>query len=398
MDTYRRYVRFFGLLLAALAVATAAVNVTVDPFNTFAVVSPDGLFPHRDQKSRTSKAERLAAEPWELVIIGSSRAQMALDPKESAWGSSHNYNAALAGAGQHESNLVAEFALACGSPSTLVMCVDMLGFAAARTAQSDFDASRFNPELDRFDYVVGLALGGNSLEKSSRTLRTAAGLREANEYRTDGFRPPPEDDPPDRRALFELTLRGFLVDRMTYVDYRYDAARAEHLGRIAAECRREGVELVLVILPVHALQLEMIRALGQWEAFEEVKRGLVAAAASANALDGPEPLGPPVALWDFTGHTGRVTEAVPAAGDTAGMEWFYESSHSTPALGREVIKRIRAHPDADPDFGVRLTAETLDAHLERLRRERDTYPERAPEDAGWLEELYHATAGQRAAP
>ncbi len=271
----------------------------------------------------------------------------------------------------------------------MVYCVDLLGLGANRGTRRDFEESRFNPALDRFDYWIGSAIGRGSLQRSFNTLR-AASKGEAPDNRIDGFRDKPLRSVPRHRELFKRSLENFLVDPMTYNAFEYVPERLENLGRVAVNARRRGIEFAILIPPVHALQLEAMRLMGIWDDFERAKRELTAIVTEANRVPAAAP---PMELWDFTGYTGQVAEPVPGLeAPEQRMRYFFESSHFSPELGHLVIARIRSHSSADPSFGVRLDATNLEAHLESIRTQRERYVKESTHEIDWVDGIYRSTA------
>jgi hypothetical protein len=149
----------------------------------------------------------------------------------------------------------------------------------------------------------------------------------------------------------------------------------------------------VIIPPVHAIQLEVMRGMDLFDDFERMKRELAAIAAEANAAPAA---GRAVEVWDFTGYAGPLAEPVPAADEPdRAMHWFFESSHCTPALGHLVIQTIRTGQPALDGFGARLHPDTIDAHLERLRADREGWAAEYPHEVRWTIDLLDRTRPER---
>jgi hypothetical protein len=132
----------------------------------------------------------------------------------------------------------------------------------------------------------------------------------------------------------------------------------------------------VVINPVHAVQLETLRIAGLWPTFEQWKRDVVGLAEK-----GP---GPAIPVWDFTGYEGPPAEPVPPDDDRASrMKWFFECSHFTEALGDRVLSRVLLPAERgteDDSFGARLESGSLEAHLDRIRQDREGYASAFPHE------------------
>jgi hypothetical protein len=109
----------------------------------------------------------------------------------------------------------------------------------------------------------------------------------------------------------------------------------------------------------------------------------------------------PIPLWDFTGYNSLTTEEVPSAEEEGKpMRWYWESSHFKKELGDLVLDRMFDHHEPSrtipDDFGVLLTTKNIEAHLARIRAERQRYHETHRQEIAEVEYLALATARFRA--
>ena len=93
---YRAYMCVYGLGLATLTIALAGVNVAVDPYLVFASVSMDSFGPHRGG-AKPYKAEMVRRQGPGILLLGSSRTEIGIDPLSAEWGSATVLDASLAG-------------------------------------------------------------------------------------------------------------------------------------------------------------------------------------------------------------------------------------------------------------------------------------------------------------
>jgi hypothetical protein len=129
-------------------------------------------------------------------------------------------------------------------------------------------------------------------------------------------------------------------------------------------CQSHGIELTVFIPPSHAHLLDRIYDAGLGDAFEQWKTELAARVSGPSARS--------VTVWDFSGYDAYSTEPVPARGDRrTATQWFWEPAHFKRALGERMLARMLT--DQPSDFGVRLTPETVAAHLAKLRNDRLAY-------------------------
>lgn len=354
-----RFLRIFWACFLAGVGMVFAFNAAVDPFDIHRRIVRDGWNRIKaDPGSRISKAVAVTRDPYDAVILGSSRAEVGFDPRHPGWGADRVYNLSLAGTNMAEVYPVFECARRHNRLRRVLLAVDFLMFSDRRGTSGDFEASRFNPARTRMESFWQENLSLFAVQRSLATLR--ANRKGAPTGYVSGHNP--LEGPFGRkvarmghRALFEEALvQNFLTNPETYGAFRYGPDRVELVRRIVDECRGAGIDLRIVIPPAHVWDLETIRALGLWPAFRRWKGDLVAAARTGDE-------GGSVPVWDFTGYQGMVAEDVPAAGDTrTAMRWFWESSHFKSGLGDRVLDRVLGYQGGarySPLFGNDLTAE-----------------------------------------
>ncbi len=128
---YLKYLRGMmgGILIALVFVAGA--NAMIDPFGIY---RSNGS-PFRDGiGGRLGKAQRLAAQRWDVILLGNSRVEVGLDPEHPGWRGARVFNAGLPGAVFDEFDRAARLAIAGHPPRRIVLCVDLSDFDARRSA------------------------------------------------------------------------------------------------------------------------------------------------------------------------------------------------------------------------------------------------------------------------
>jgi hypothetical protein len=131
----------------------------------------------------------------------------------------------------------------------------------------------------------------------------------------------------------------------------------------------EGTDLRMFVTPVHAVVRVLQQGLGIGERYEFWLKELVRINEEEAALAGK----PPLPLWDFSDPNTVTREPVPTSGDLTPMRWFWEHSHYRKVTGDLVLDRLFGYSKRErplpADFGVRLTAANVDAHITRARDE-----------------------------
>ena len=132
----------------------------------------------------------------------------------------------------------------------------------------------------------------------------------------------------------------------------------------------DGTELHLFVSPLPASIRKIIDAAELGGRFEFWLRELV----RINEEEADRAGRKPFSLWDFSDTNSITGDPVPAADDPTPMHWFWEVSHYRRITGDLVLDRVFGVRDSSrplpDDFGVRLTALSIDEHLERSRTKR----------------------------
>ncbi len=379
----RRRYRLYGLVLAATVLAgvgaVLTLNLLVDPYGIHPWTGLRRLAPYRRWDHRLARAGLLARGDADVLLLGSSRVEMSLDPAHPVWQDRRVYNLGLPGSSIHETARVFDYALRFGQPRLIVLGVDFFQFNETAADHSATRDTPFDPHFNSLRAACDELLGGTptSLVVLYRArcdvpgVVTSAGHRPRLEIRHGC------------RAEFAQELEQWLGDpRFLGRFVPGDASRAA-LRHIVSTCASRGIALHLVINPVHALHLEAIRAAGLWDAFEQWKRDVAHIPAGAAG---------PVALRDFSGYHDFATEPVPPAGDRTGtLRWFWDTHHAKAALGDIVLSQALSNP-APPvrpggGFGQLLTPENVESHLELIRTARARYAEAHAEEVRWVAEI-----------
>ena len=375
---FRGYLVCGCVCAVMFAVILGTVNVVVDPHAAFGEPFFQGLHRYRRLGSRTAKAAALRRAEFEVLVLGSSRSEAGIDTGSAALSGRPTWNASLPGTSLHELEYVWEFAVESKRPELAILFVDLHLFQSASKVSQDFHESLFDPALrgHGHEYFVRQALSGWATRSTVKVLFNWVLGRES-EYTPTVRRVTVGVGRQRHRFQAQLT-RTVLMSSLLVENGGAGRGSFDILDRIVTSSQARGIRLVLVIPPLHALQLEAVRLMGRWSDFELWKSELV------QHLDGSE-----VPVWDFTGYTGVSAEAVPAEGSPESMQWFIDASHCSPALGDRVLARVlETSVDVDPSFGVLLTRGNVEEHRRRIRLDRERWAESHGEDLRWIEGLY----------
>lgn len=390
-----RYRRWLVHLTASclLLIATAVlVNLVVDPFGIYRWVDIEGFNGNKYQATKHTRA----IKPYlfrrirpRALILGSSRAEIGLDPEHPAWGEQMRpvFNFAVGGASIGEVRRLLEFACRHQPPGQVVLGLDLFMFNALRGAGEEPPPASGGD----FSQLAETVFSITALRASLDTLRTQDPLR------YPGYLPNGQITwsyylakvhRHGHHEAFVRTVRKYLAAHYFPPPHRIFTLTApaggsqplEEFARILDLARRHAIDLRLFISPVHAWQLLTIEEAALWPVFEAWKRGLVEAL-TADRQAHPEVAAFP--LWDFSGFNPVTTEALPAPGDTSTlMHYYWEPSHYRKETGDLVLARVLGGGPERPDqFGTRLETATIDGHLAEMRAGLADYSLRHPEAA-----------------
>lgn len=393
---YRRYGALFGGLVGVVLAAVAAFLYVVDPEGTHEKGDGGALHAYRDLIHRRGRARLLESGVWDSALVGSSRVALGYDTDAYGLFGGRTANVGLMDTNLWELVRVAEFALERARIPLIVLFVDLHCLSSSRRKNFDFDRSEFDSNhedglLEHFDELEAEYLSLHELELAFSTLDSEAkGVRRVGRNGVDLRQLPP--DHRYREDTAQHLMRVYLANPGTYLRFQYGADRIVELERFVERAETAGARVVLVMPPKHALQMECMTQIELWDDFERLKRDLAAVATRRR-----------VPVLDFATHHARALERMPRDEELgARMEFWFDSSHGTPALGRIVLERVEAalagQPAPEPLFGVALDESNVEAHLAACVRSRDEWRSANRAEMAWISEVIHADALLRILP
>jgi hypothetical protein len=376
----RRCLRAFLVLTVAGLATLGGLNVAVDPFGAFG--APWLPADSRCGETRTARGELLRRFTGETVLLGTSRTRIGYDGRLDCIPGGPACNLGLDGTHIQELVLVVEQVAEHPHIRRIVLSLDLHLFTGEWLPNSDFRCSRFNRQRSEFEHWCDLLWNGRTVEAALRAVRRT--LRgDVPQHDELGFAVGAADR--FKRTAADVRCRAALTQffgpQGLLAEAAVPASSWAGLRRIIAVCRERGIELTLIIDPVHALMLEGLHACGDGHVYTRWKTELTRIAEAAG-----------VPLWDFTGYSSYTTEPLPTAALDAPGRWFWEPSHFRKELGDLVLERLFNGPRADPGFGVRLTTSNLPGRIAQTARQRQDWRPRA---AGELQLLWEILATQR---
>lgn len=400
-----RYLRLLAVFVALLCAALAGFNVFIDPYGHFDPPKISGVnelplgFNHRPLLAKSLAVSELRPA---TVILGNSRAEAAYDPQHPAIALQPAYNLAIGGAGSSMLRRYFLEALATGGLRQVILALDLTMFdPAANVPDANLDTVLLTDAAGKpagdarqwrrlaFSLLSGTA-GSDSWWSMTHqgkpvAVYSRAGLRDeaydiAQVTREGG---PKQASLRVESSFLAGTLRDVGSEKFR-ASYAATLAALQEMIDLSA---RHGIQLKLIINPIHARQNYALAAAGLWPMNENWKRDLVTA--TQRSLR-PEL----VSLWDFSGVSSCTAENLPAVANAAvTMRWYRESSHFRRVLGNRVLDQVFGRTNDDdsdgacPGLGQRLEPATLAAALAAQRAALRDWIETHAADAGEIQDL-----------
>ncbi len=411
MAAHKTYLTILTLTVLAIGILSAIVNVVVDPYGVHRLVSIAGfnkLKPSAQTNLRLAKTYDVKRVRPDAIFLGNSRVDQGFDPHlASVKFNRVVYNAGLPGSSIYELYRFLEHTQATGRLNRVVLALDVFSFNTnIDRAASSFSEGRLlvqgdgtpTPfwDIERIRDVHHIYIAWPTLMKSITTIadqdkgwastRTILGYNPMIEgqyfIEKTGYKKTFEKK--DKNYLRRLRRR-----QMNLAPTKsWPIGSMAYFTKIVEFCRKNDIQLDLLIHPFHAHVLEIMHETGIWPTFEAWKRELVAVLASDKAR---HPNAPEFPLWDFSTYNPMTTEAVPADDAKQQMKWFWESSHYKEIAGTVMAIRMYNLPRQElvpPGFGVKLNPQNLEAHLQSYAAQRQIYHRTHADEITVLEQLY----------
>jgi len=386
------HARFLAVFLAVAAggiFLAAAFSAGVDPYAAFGTPPIPGLTTEKTHPDHITKPYAVLRGDYDTLIVGSSRSRDIFCPDLAALYPGQDvrcYNGGIAHADFPMSRRMADHANAVTPLRRLVVALDFFGFnAAGYTPFDKTDAERFLGQPGKLpggliSDFCRLLFSRAALEKAVETINRSrlAAMTQADQAATlPGSGAPDADAPtptlptpaaapaPDDHHPFVGFYPAVLqfYQNYSFTPPRFGASPLDELREMLVSCRRRGTETFVLINPVHAIMLDVLRQAGLWQRYLAWKAAVADIVARVNA-DGP---GPPIPLWDFSGYNAVTAEPVLVNGRLRGeLEFFVDPFHYNRNVGALILRRMITGEETVPGFGRELTPAEAAAEPARL--------------------------------
>ena len=396
--TYLKHL-FISAMLSGLLVI--CINLVVDPYGAYrgSASESNATKPAVYRRVKLAKAYDIRRRRPEAIVLGTSRSHIGFRMSHAGWGVpfERRYNAAFDGATPEEIYRYLEHAQSVHPLRKVLLGLDTWQLSAAPAwTRPDFDGNLlFEPHhpfhnLSVYAHDLALLLSLDTTWESAREVFA----REAPEHwlSPDGQRLGPaffhEADPGFMRSPADYF---WAIDKQEILDELNTGEKStahssahppsvptmkrtnlDYIAAIISFCRKNKIDLRIVLTPSHAHLLEITRLLGLWPALEKGKRELVALLARDAEQNGASK---PYPLFDFAGYSDITTEAVPPKDSSKEMRFYWDPSHFKEAVGDLVLDRVFSTDKSVSiaGFGYVLNTSTIEQVLADIRRRQAIY-------------------------
>ena len=392
-----------GLIIAITLVGSiAGFNFFIDPLALFGSHSLAKFNQYKTEiffNLHTVKPYHLRKTDAQLVFLGSSRAGGALNPAHSTIPA---YNFSMPGASLYQVDKTYDFASHASPMQQVLISLDFFMFDAnndanrkiQKTAKQSATALEFSDRLPAnkhwasdsraFRQAIidhGSALFTfSSLKKSFRTITKQQDFKEGRinslELLDNGFwRVNVVEEEQQKRFRFSIEkgVRSYCDKRKTA--YALTSANNDTEGPMALyekllrKLHRQGIDANFIILPVHALHMEVLRACHIWPIYIEWKRQII----EINERVAEQERHSAFDIWDFTSYNKITTESLPK--ENQSLQWYYDVSHPNEAAGEVILAALQAREanTTVDNFGLRINSGNFEAFIGKLDAEHQVF-------------------------
>lgn len=383
MKTYS--IRLLSGIFFSLCVVMT-INYVVDPYALFGVQTVEGVDrykPEIERYTRLSKVYQVSRVRPETILLASSRGLVIPEDVISTHGEPAS-NIAIPSGSTYELLRMFQHALSTGRLERVILALDerfsgsiQANFVESRlavTREGVANSERWKQQVK--DYFNAL-LSFDALRSSIRTVikqQEAPSVTGEQEYKRRRV-----VSAGGNRQLFRTLESSMLLDKTVLPNESCERREAErelqyvdYFREVVEQSYQHGIDLIIYFSPVHARYYEVKCMTGDWGNMEQMKREVVSIVERLAEIYQREPY----RIFDFSGYNEITTESVPELGDVSTiMRWYYEGSHYTEETALQVFKRIQDEVEGydTNDFGVRLSSDSIERHIERIRSDRVDY-------------------------
>jgi hypothetical protein len=369
-------IKFF-LFTVMSFLAIAFLNWIVNPYDLWNGPALKGFNlakPEQDTHDRQYKTTKLRLLKPTTVFLGTSRTEKGIDPNNKNI-MMHAYNCAISGGRPDEYEVFFNIAKQLGVKEIII--------------GTDFFAFYAKEVVNKNDFIIAQPLkyiiSTDVLMSSIKSILSKKPTTFLESGRMDPLFIQTAYSSSDKKQNFQSSETWYRQGLYGALFLKNQEKHWQAFERILDTAHRNNIQITLFISPCHARQWEVLDSSLGYDMFETFKRRLTKVNEQSAYINHKQPY----PVWDFSDYNKLTTEEIPK-GNTE-MKWFWDSAHYKKELGDIILDRMFdgnfSGGQDYPDFGVKLTSQNIEAHLLKLRNEREQWRLTHPQDVKEIEAL-----------
>ncbi|MGJ0495377.1 hypothetical protein [Aliarcobacter cryaerophilus] len=350
-------------LILIIVFSVCLINYIVDPYNLYKT----NLFKNKPKEfeyMRLIKAINIEKIKPISIVLGTSRAEMAIDPDHEYF-IKPSYNLANAGSTMYETKYYLKEAILQGKLKKVLLVADWRMFNDV-SMKKVIDFETYFENRNIYKYLLNYKVFQDSLftikNKNIVSLYNNNGqmkedylnkivLSNGGHYKTMIKEEKNYYKELSDNNLYKDTQKSSLLDFIEILEL----------------CYKNDIELDIVFGPSHIRQWEAFDYYKDYEILLTWKKDLVEIIQKvANKFNNI-----PFRIVDFAVYNEYTSEKIPTE-ENQSMVYHYEGSHYKPKLGEMLLKSLSSG-DYHNNFGVELNNNNIDSHLQKLREDRNKF-------------------------
>ncbi len=353
------WVKILVSFILTIVVLVCSFNYVVDPYGLYKTNFFDSK-PKQAVHSRLAKLFEVREQKPISIVIGTSRADMAIDP-EHEYFVKPSYNLSNAGLSIYEAKYYIKEAIKLGVKNILFVA-DWRMFNDTIKKSSDFET--YFKDYNKYKFLLNY----KTLEDSFYTIKnqTIKNRYFKNGLLNDSHMIAYVDNVGGHLALMKKEEK-FYYKFISANNNFYKGTNLNSFNdfkEILEMCYKNNIKLDIIFGPSHIRQWEAFAYYNQYETFLKWKKDVVLNVERV-ALEQHKK---PFRIVDFSVYHKLTAEEVPVDPKIK-MKYHFEGSHYKKSLGNIVLDRLLDKSEYK-DFGVIINSENIDSHLEKLRNDR----------------------------
>lgn len=351
---------FFGLFLFGV-LFIGGINYIVDPygFNNRFKIDRINLKKYSNTSMTTRfKTNILETGNYDTIMLGTSRIGVMNPNVVNNYLNSKTFNLEYPGSNTVIQNKLFKYANHFNEIKYLIYGIDFMAFNENRIIKNDFkEFYDLESKIDNFKKISNYDLYFNSetflksiklvinnilnKQKSEPIYLSENGMRDYKNFIED-----------NQKGILKLdeeidsSIKGyFRVNNGIYKNYKFSYEYLEYFKNTIEFCRKNDIKIFVYIPPMYSEHFDALNSASYFDEFELFKKELV------KITD----------FIDFTGHNTISTNKYN----------YWDSSHLRVEMTETVMAKIFNDKSVDipKDFGILVTKDNIDEHLENLRKQ-----------------------------